>query len=281
MMEQEEIAGVGRRKSFVQRHPVPSYFALTFAISWLGALALVAPRLVRGDSIPKFTGILMFPVMLLGPAISGIFLTLMADGNNGLRDLFSRMRKIRVGARWYAVLLIPPALVLTVLLCLKAFVSPVYAPNRFLVGASFGIVAGFFEEIGWTGFAFPKMSRHGNGLAASILLGVLWGSWHIPVIDYLGAATPHMAYWLRYLLAFTVAMTAMRVLISWIYTNTKSVLLAQLMHASSTSSLAIFSPGGVTPRQETIWYVIYAAALWLVIAIVAAKFGKCLAQETT
>jgi hypothetical protein len=52
---------------------------------------------------------------------------------------------------------------------------------------------------------------------------MLWAIWHLPVIDYLGTATPHGAYWFSFLLAFSVAMTAMRVLICWIYINTKSV----------------------------------------------------------
>lgn len=221
----------------------------------------------------------MFPVMLLGPAVSGILLTRVVDGSAGLRDLFSRMRRIRVGARWYVTLLIPPALILIVLLCLKALVSPEYAPNRFFAGVSFGIVAGFFEEIGWMGYAFPKMARTGNALGAAILLGILWGTWHIPVIDYLGAATPHGAYWLEYFLAFTAAMIGMRVLIAWIYTNTKSVALAQLMHASSTGSLVVFTPGGVTARQETMWYAVYAAALWLTVALVAARYRQELTRE--
>ena len=265
--------------SFVRRHAVVSYFALTFVISWLGALFLVAPRLLRGEAIPKFTGILMFPVMLLGPVVSGIVLTLLAEGHLGIRDLFSRLGRVGVGAPWYAALLIPPVTILSVLLCMKWFVSPVYTPGRFVVGVSFGIAAGFFEEIGWMGFAFPHMARMGNALRAGITLGVLWGIWHLPVIDYLGTATPHGAYWLRYFLAFTTAMTAMRVLIAWIYINTKSVALAQLMHASSTGLLVALSPGGVGASQEALWYAVYAAALWLIVAFVAARYGGGLLYE--
>jgi len=274
------MAQSGKGQGLARRHAVASYFVLTFAISWLGALAVVAPRLLRGEPVPKFSGILMFPVMLLGPAVSGILLTRVVDGGDGLRDLLSRMRRIRAGAPWYATLLLPPALILTVLLCLKTLVSPVYAPNRFFVGVSFGIVAGLFEEIGWTGYAFPKMARTGNRLGAAIALGMLWGTWHIPVIDYLGTATPHGAHWLWYFLAFTAAMTAMRVLIAWIYANTKSVALAQFMHASSTGSLVVLSPGAVTARQETAWYAVYAAALWIIVALVAARYGPHLTRET-
>ena len=263
-----------RRENFLARHAVTFYFALTFALSWLGAFAVAAPHLLRGESIPQFAGLMMFPAMLLGPSAVGILLTRIVDGPTGLRDLFSRMRRVRVPALWYAALLIPPVLVLTVLSCMKTFVSPVFAPNRFFTGIGFGFVAGFFEEIGWMGFAFPKMRRPGNALAPAILLGLLWGCWHIPVIDYLGTSTPHGAYWLPFFLAFTAAMTAMRVLIAWIYSNTNSVVLAQLLHAFSTGSLVVFSPPRASAAQESLWYAIYAAVLWLVVAIIATTFGK-------
>jgi len=270
-----------RNENFVARHPAITYFALTFAVSWLGAFAVAAPHLLRGEPIPKFAGLMMFPAMLLGPSAVGILLTWFIDGSIGLRDLLSRMRRVRVPPRWYAPLLIPPVLVLTVLFLMKTFVSPVFAPNRFLIGISFGFVAGFFEEIGWMGYAFPKMRRADNALAPAILLGLLWGTWHIPVIDYLGTSTPHGAYWFPFFLAFAAALTAMRVLIAWIYSNTKSVLLAQLLHASSTGSLVIFSPPRVTAAQESLWYAIYAAALWLGVAIIATTYGRRLTLKTS
>lgn len=273
------IPAPSQRESFFKRHSVAIYFAMTFAVSWLGAFAVAAPHLKRGEAIPKFAGLMMFPAMLLGPSVIGILLTKLVDGSSGLRNLFSRMRRVRVPARWYATLLIPPVLVLTVLFCMKTFVSPVFAPNRFFIGMGFGFVAGFFEEIGWMGFVFPKMRRPDNALAPAILLGLLWGCWHIPVIDYLGTSTPHGSYWLPFFLAFTAALTAMRVLIAWVYTNTNSVLLAQLLHAFSTGSLVVFSPPGASAGQESLWYAIYAAALWLLVAIVTATYGKRLSSH--
>ena len=262
--------------TFLRRSPALGYFLLTFAVSWFAAFLVASPNLLRGRPVPKFAGLMMFPAMLLGPCLVGAVLSRLVDGSIGLRDLFSRMFRVRVPARWYAPLLIPPALVLAVLSCFRAFLSPVYSPNRFFVGAVFGVVAGFFEEIGWTGFALPKLSQTFSPLVAAIILGLLWGCWHVPVIDYLGAATPHGSHWLHFFLAFTAAMIAMRVLISWLYLHTRSVALAQLMHAASTASLVVFSPPRVSAGQEALWYGAYAATLWLIVIALLALCGPAL-----
>jgi membrane protease YdiL (CAAX protease family) len=265
--------------AIIKRYPVVTYFVLTFATSWVGALAVAVPYLGRHKPLPTMTGILMFPAMLLGPSLTGIVLTAVIDGRSGLRNLLSRMFLARLPARWYATLILPPILVLSVLLFLEAFVSSTYAPNHFFIGILFGIPAGFLEEIGWMGYAFPKMRSQNDGLRPGILLGMLWGLWHLPVINYLGTATPHGKYWLPFFLAFTLAMTAMRVLIAWMYANTRSVLLAQLMHASSTGFLVLFSPPRVTALQEVMWYVLYGTVLWLAVAIVVRTFGKQLGPQ--
>jgi uncharacterized protein len=263
------------RPSLAGRHPVSAYFVLTFAISWFGAFLVAAPHLLRREPLPAITGILMFPVMLLGPCVSAFVLTALFDGKRGLRDLLSRMSCWRISPVWYAPLLIPPALILGVLVSLKTFVSPVYAPNLFLLGILFGVPAGFLEEIGWTGYAFPRMRTHfrGSAFVSSVVLGLIWAAWHIPVVNYLGTATPHRHYWLPFFLSFAAAMTAMRVIICWMYTRTRSVLLAQLMHVSSTGSLVVFSASRLTPGEEAAWYAVYAAALWIVVGLVARRMA--------
>ena len=268
-----------RLRALVARHQVTLYFAATFAISWVGALSVAGPALLRGNALPKTVGLMMFPIMLLGPCLTGVTLTRMIGGRSGLNELFSQMWRIRVGL-WYAGLLIPPSLILIVLLCLKSFVSPIYAPNRFFIGIAFGVLAGFLEEIGWMGFAFRALSAGRSELSAAVLIGLLWGFWHLPVIDFLGTATPHGSYLLYYFLAFIAVMTAMRVLIAWLYTNTTSIFLTQLMHVSSTGWLVAFSPIAVTARQEAIWYGVYAGVLWVVVALVVFKNGVRLKHTT-
>jgi uncharacterized protein len=275
-----EIVTAVERENFVERHPVVSYFLLAFTISWTGALLVVAPHLVRHEAIPKLAGLLMFPAMLLGPSAAGIILTGIVDGKGGLRDLFSRMGKLRVSPAWYLAWCIPPCLILMVLFFLEKRVSSVFGPNFFLVGILFGIPAGFLEEIGWMGFAFPKMVRAHGALGSAILLGVIWGAWHMPVVDYLGAATPHGAFWWPYFLAFAGAMAAVRVVIAWVYTNTNSVILCQILHVSSTGSLVVFSPSHAMAAEEAQWYAVYAVALWAVVGVIALRFGSGLARRT-
>jgi membrane protease YdiL (CAAX protease family) len=216
----------------------------------------------------------MFPVMLLGPSLAGTFMTWRTGGKPGLAELFRSMRRTRFARVWWATLLIPPVLVLIVLEILRSLLGAQFAPNFFVAGLGFGIVAGLLEEIGWTGFAFPSMARHRTAFRAAIELGLIWALWHAPVIDYLGTATPHGRWWAVYFLAFGAAMTAIRVLIAWLYVNTRSLLLAQMMHAASTGALVVLSPAGVSAGQEVCWYGCYAVVLGLIVGTMRFALGS-------
>src|SRR5262249_12803783 len=149
------------------------------------------------------SAIAIFPAMVVGVAAVGVLLTAAFCGRRGLRSLFRRMLRWKVSWYWYiAALLIPPACVLLVLKSLQLAVSPAFAPNLFPVGLAIGIAAGFFEEIGWSGYAYPRMVRQFGPLVGAIVLGILWGIWHLPVVDSLGAATPHGSSWPEFFFAF-------------------------------------------------------------------------------
>ena len=269
-----------RSNSLLRRYPVACYFALTFALSWTCAAAVAAPWLLRGHEPSKMASLLMFPAMILGPCIASLVMTGMLEGRAGLRALGRRIVCRAAHTAWLLVLLIPPVLILAVLEAMQRTVSPAYTPNSFWMGAAVGLPAGLLEEVGWTGFAFPRMRQVRSPFAASVLLGVLWSCWHLPVVNYLGTATPHGSYWFLYFLAFALAMTAMRVLIGWVYTNTRSMLVAQLMHISSTGSLVVFSAARASALQECIWYAVYGAVLWMVVLAVRMRYGTRLIRRT-
>jgi membrane protease YdiL (CAAX protease family) len=263
-------------RSHIQRHAVLSYFALAFLVAWGGSFAAIGPKFIRGEALQFTDALLVFLPMLIGPSLAGIVMAYLVDGKSGLRDLFSRMRLWRVDARWYSAILIFPVLILAVQLGLVALLSRDFAPYFFPMGILIGLLAGFFEEIGWTGFALPKMQLKHSALAVGILLGVLQSLWHLAA-DYLTASGARGVYWMPHFAMFLVSMTAMRVLVVWVYTNTRSVLLAQLMHASSTGFLSILVPLSLSPRNDTIFYGVYAVALWAAVIVVVARYGKHMA----
>jgi membrane protease YdiL (CAAX protease family) len=268
-------------KTLFQRYPVAIYFILAYAISWGGSFLIGWPKFLRGEIMTFDDNLRMALFVLAGPLIAGILMTYLVDGRSGLRDLLFRMGKWRVGARWYAAaLLIFPVLILAVLLTLTALFSVEFAPSFIAFGIVGGLVAGFVEEIGWTGYAYPKMHLQRTALRTAIYLGLLHGLWHATA-GYLGEGQSYGVYWLpRFIAMWMVAMVAMRVILVWIYANTGSLLLAQLTHASSTGFLIILGPSPITPAKETLWWAIYAIVLWLAAAVITARYGKQLVQES-
>ena len=265
-------------KKLVQLRPVTSYFTATFVISWLGAFILVAPKLFSGQAIPKMDGILMFPLMLIGPVAASFTLTYLNEGKTGIRNFFLRMGKWKAPFKWYVIaFIIPPCLILITLFTLQTFVSPVFKPNFFLFGFLFGIPAGFLEEIGWTGFAYKKLRLKFTVFKTALIVGLFWGLWHLPVIDFLGAASPHKQYLWPFFIAFIAVLVSMRLIMMWIYSNTDSLPLVQFMHAVSTGCLATFGPFNITPAQETSWYAMYAIVLSIT-ALFILKYSKTIVR---
>lgn len=265
-----------KEKTFIQRHPVAVYFVLVFLISWVGVYIAVGTRFLGGEG-PDLAdiGVMAIP-MLATPFLVGSLMTYLVDGGEGLSDLWSRMRKWDVGFRWYLPLAIFPVLLASVMLVLSAVVSPQMAPTFVFPFIFIGLVTGFLEETGWAGFAFPRMSLRHSALGAALMLGLIHGVWHFWA-DFLGNfGTMGRYYWLVYNAGFFAHVVALRILISWVYANTGSLLLAVLMHASSTGFYGFFTAGLVDPRLRTIFYIVYGTALWVPALLVILRYGKTL-----
>ena len=281
-------------KAFVKSHPVASYFALAFAISWGGVLTAVGVGPGGILATPQQSEMLfpfVYLAMLVGPSAAGIVLTGLLHGRAGLGDLFARMRRWRVGARWYAVaLLTAPLLYMAVLLGLS-LASPVFLPGIFaseekvallLFGIAVGLGAGFFEELGWTGFAVPTLLRRRHGvLGTGLTVGVLWGAWHF-LTTFWGSGTTSgalsLAIFVPGVLFAAGILPAYRVLMGWVYERTGSLLVAMLMHASLTASMLILGPLATGAALAT-YILVLAAALWIIVGAVALANGGHLTPQ--
>jgi len=269
--------------SFLKRHPVLTYFVLTIGISW-GGVFLVAGGV---DGFPanaqEVENLLPIVVLLLaiGPVFSGILLTALLDGRAGLRDFATRLLRWRVGLRWYALaFLLTPLLALITLLGLSVF-SPVFAPG-ILVSAdktgliisalAAGLVAGLFEEPGWTGFVTPKLRQRYGLLTAGFLIGLMWGFWHL-IVAVWGSGTPTGEFsallFLPQFFFYAAVLPAYRILMAWVYEHTHSLFVAILMHLSLTGNvLFIFMPPAIPELPLLTWYITLAVALWGLVGMV-------------
>src|SRR5918995_3389782 len=119
-------------KALIKRHPLLSYFALTFAITWVGFVLAVGPGRIPATK-EQFTTIPLGAILavLVGPSASGILLTGLVHGRVGFRDLFIRIRRWRVGARWYAVALLTAPLMFTAVPFPPGLRLPVFGVRRF------------------------------------------------------------------------------------------------------------------------------------------------------
>jgi membrane protease YdiL (CAAX protease family) len=203
------------------------------------------------------------------PSLVGILLTALFSGKSGLFALFRRLFQVRVPLIWYAfVLLYLPVLQLVTLgvptllgLATIAFAFPV-------VGVFGSFVSGFGEELGWRGFALPRMQARQSALAASLLLGVLWGLWHLPLAIAQGG--PLTAACLVQFIFFLLHVIAYAVLFTWVYNNTKgSLFLLVLFH-----TVGDFAGWTIlTPSTTWIVPVLYDALLWVTVALVVVMAG--------
>lgn len=275
-------------KAYLNRYPILAYFVLTFAISWGSVLVIIGgPAAIPGTSEQTAA---LFPAVFLatiaGPSLASLLLIGMVDGRAGYRKLGARLRHWRVGVRWYAVaLLTGPVTVLGTLLALSlgssAFLpgflrasdaSTVTGTHGMPLGAVAGvaIIAGLLEELGWTGFAIPRLSRRFGFVATGLIVGVLWGAWHF-VSNIWASGTSSgpipLALFLSALL-FSF-LPPFRVLLVWVYVQTESLLIAVLMHASLVTFWLSFTPPGITGPSLVIWYLAWAALLWALVAAIS------------
>nr|WP_294552399.1 type II CAAX endopeptidase family protein [uncultured Rhodopila sp.] len=254
--------------SLLRRHPLAGYFAMCFGISWGGILLILTATGFNLAALQPLETGLIFAMMLLGPSASGLTLTAVLDGRAGLHRLGSGLTRWTLGARWYAVaLLTTPLFLLAILWPLGVVVAPAFAPRFHWPLLGVGLVAGGFEELGWTGFATPRLLARQRAGTAGLLLGLVWAFWHLLVDFRYNFEAMGVVWPLEFAVVYIATLTPYRMLMTWVYVNTGSVLLAILMHASYTGwLLVLFSATSLT--QSLSWQAAFAIMLWLAVALV-------------
>jgi membrane protease YdiL (CAAX protease family) len=268
---------------WIRSHRIGSFFLLTYAISW----SLDAAVLVLGVDPSWTRWIVSGFLSALGPAIAaGVVLSVSGDG---LRDWLGRVVHWRVHPKWYAAAVGIPVIVAlgsgAVLQLVGGpveFASFAFDPVSLGIGILLGTtIGGGQEELGWRGFAQPELQERYGGLRAAVLVGVLWGGWHLPL--FFDPAAIHSQWPLESQLAYFVGIVAFSILLAWVYNGSGgSILLAMLVHGTENAAggLVPLDPERAIVDGVPDWVALapmnvsHAVLLWLLAFVVVGSVGS-------
>jgi uncharacterized protein len=229
-------------KALLTRHPLVFFFLFAYSGTWLVTVPFALSANGVGllpFGIPDGSVIFLSTVwVFLGPTLAAFILTGTTEGRAGIRRLLRRYVLWRVGFRWYLVVIIgPPAIILLATIVLPGALASfqTLAPlNPLLLIVTFPLILIFggplFEEGGWRGFALPRLQRLHGPLVGSLILGILWACWHLPLFWITVWGTPPT---ILNMVLYVPTVAFMTIVYTWVFNNTKgSVLIAILLHTS-------------------------------------------------
>jgi len=205
------------------------FFLLTYAVTWTCWIPVVRP-----STPPTPLRYALWLVGTFAPSLVALALTARDEGRSGVRLLLGPILRWRVAARWYVFALSYIAIIKIIVAVLHLIVTGAWphfgheGAVVMLVATLFSTPVQFGEEVGWRGYALPRLAqciRYGPG---ALVLGVVWASWHLPQFFFVAADTYKQSFpiWALQVIALSVAM-------AWLYTRTHgSLLLMMLMHAA-------------------------------------------------
>ncbi|MET7733960.1 type II CAAX endopeptidase family protein [Streptomyces sp. NPDC005402] len=240
----------GGLRGSIRRNPLTWFFTLAFALSWaawtpyvlsgngLGVWHFVFPG---GRAGSQLTGVL--PGAYLGPIASALLVTGITEGRAGLRTWWARMTKFRVGRRWYLVVLLAVPAALTLASVALAGRGPALPSAMILAAYLPGlliqmITTGLAEEPGWREFAMPRMQRRYGPLTATLVVGALWGCWHLPLFLTQWGGGPHVAWTVPVeFIAMTITFSCV---MTWVFnTSGESMPLVMLLHTGVNNFVSL------------------------------------------
>jgi membrane protease YdiL (CAAX protease family) len=222
------------------QHPLLFYFFLAYAISWI----LFIPYVLAEWGVLQGNYTIFYILHTFGPTLAAIAMTAAIAGKTGLHELRQRIRQWRAPWQWYLFILagIPVLILLGIIAQPGALAGFHDLSSLLLISYPFAFIATFFgggplgEEIGWRGFALPRMQKQYGPLWGTLLLGFLWSCWHLS--DFLTASKGggQGTGWTAFLTNFPVFMLAvvsLAIIMTWIYNHTGgSIFTAILAHTS-------------------------------------------------
>lgn len=224
---------------------------------------------------------LFFFLGILAPSFVAVWFTARHEGRAGVRALLRRLLQWRVGLRWYVFALTYFAAIKLAAALIHRLTTGEWprfgsVPWYVMVVAiviSTPVQAG--EEIGWRGYALPRLAARFGLARASILLGIIWAAWHLPLFLIPGTDTSAQSFPL-----YLLAVPALSVTIAWLYARTNgSLLLTMLMHASVNNTTGIIpsvEQNGTNPfalsTSMMAWLTV--GLLWLTAAYFLARMPK-------
>lgn len=248
------------------------FFLFTYALSWIFFITVVllpshAPGLSALQQILIFLG-------AISPSLVALGLLFFKGGKGQIDDIWRRISHWKVGLKFYVIAIGYMAVIkLTVAILYKLITSewPAFGQEAWylmLAVIPFSTLVQAGEEIGWRGFALPRLtSRFGLPLS-TIILGVIWASWHLPLFFIQNASTYGQSFFL-----YVLQVTAISIAMGWLYWRTQgSLLLTMLMHAAINNTKDIVPsavPGASNPFE---WNISLAGGLTLIMLWIFAVY---------
>uniref|UniRef100_A0A7C3J4X7 CPBP family intramembrane metalloprotease n=1 Tax=Candidatus Methanomethylicus mesodigestus TaxID=1867258 RepID=A0A7C3J4X7_9CREN len=250
------------------------FFIIAFAFTWLFWIpqALVSTNLVQMPSYLVDFLFSPFNPAAFGPLVSALLLTYSKEGSTALKKLLKRGLNYRFGKIWYLPIFLLFPLITGGALILAALNEPL--PDFSVLSNPFLVVGAFFyilflggplqEEFGWRGYALDRLQKKWSALTSSLVLGLLWAAWHLPLFFISGTIQSQTPVW-----GFMILILCGTILFTWVYNNTGgSILAVMLFHTMNNLSFFIF------PTLETTFGGLYLLILDVVVVLaILAAFG--------
>ncbi|WP_234434362.1 CPBP family intramembrane glutamic endopeptidase [Streptomyces sp. NRRL F-5126] len=272
----------------IARAPLTSFFVMAFALSWLAWTPYVLSENGLGIAHFAFPSALgttqllgVLPGAYLGPILSAFAVTAVTDGRRGLRVWTGRLAKWRVGWRWYAGVIVAAPAALTVASVALGGAGPVLPSAAVLAAYVPGLLlqmvtTGLAEEPGWRDFAMPRLQRRHGPLTATLIVGPLWGIWHLPLFLTEWGGWPDVTW--RQPVVFVVTTVAFSFVMTWVFNRSgESLPIAMLLHTGVNNYLSIAWSGmfpqlAPTATTHALLVASVAAAL-ILLAVTRGRLG--------